>query len=53
MGVDQEIGRLDVAMEDSQAMGMVERVGRFDAQPGDVAAKGPVLVHQPDRRGCQ
>ena len=48
--IDQEVGRLDVAMEDAQAMGVVQRIGRLDAQPGDVAAEGPVLMDRPDGR---
>ena len=50
VGVDQEVGRLDVAMEDAQAMGVVQRIGRLDAQPGDVAAEVPVLMDGPDGR---
>ncbi len=50
VGIDQEVGRLDVAMDDTQAMGVVERIGGLGTQPGDIAAKGPILVHRPDRR---
>ena len=39
MGVNQQVGRLDVAVQDPQAVGVVERLGRLDTQPGDVAAK--------------
>ena len=44
MRIDQEVGRLDVAMEDAQAMGVVQRIGRLGAQPGDIAAEVPVLM---------
>ena len=49
VGVDQEVGRLDVAMKDAEAMGMVECVGRLGPQPGGIAAEGPILVNGPDR----
>ena len=39
VGVDQEVGRLDVAMEDTQAMGVVQRIRRLEAQPGGIAAE--------------
>ena len=39
--VDQEVGRLDIAMEDPQAMCVVECVGRLNAQSGDVVGKKP------------
>ena len=53
VGIDQEVGRLDVAMDDSQAMGVVKRVGGLGAQPGDIAAKGPIPVRRSDRGRCQ
>jgi hypothetical protein len=31
IGIDEEVGRLDVAMENSQAMGVLERVGGLGA----------------------
>ncbi len=44
MRIDQEVGGLDVAMEDSQAVGMVERVGCLSSERGDVATKQSVLM---------
>ena len=52
--IDQEVGRLDVAMDDAQTMGVVKRVGRFGTQTGDIAAKarsrcmGPNAVNASD-----
>ena len=36
--VDQQVGRLDVAMEDAQTMGVVKCIGRLSTKSGDVAA---------------
>ena len=35
--VDQEVGRLDVAVEDAVLVGVVEGFGGLDAEPGDRA----------------
>ena len=48
--IDQEVGGLDVAVEDAQGMGVLQRVGRLDAQPGDGAEEGPIPMHRPGRR---
>ncbi len=37
--VHQQIGRLDVAVDHPQAMGMLERLGRLYAQARDLAIK--------------
>ena len=47
--IDQEVSRLDVAMKDAQAMSVVQCVGGFDSQPGDVLAEGPVLMREARR----
>ena len=38
--VDQQVGRLDVAVDDPQAMGVVEGLGGLQAQVGDGAEIG-------------
>ena len=38
--VDQEIGRLDIAMDDTVMMGMSQRLGRLQTHLGDPAEVG-------------
>jgi hypothetical protein len=40
--VQQQVGLLDVAVDDAQLVGVVQRLGRLDAQLGHAAEVGPV-----------
>ena len=42
--VDQQVGRLDVAVDDAELVGVLQRLGRLRRQPGDGAeeVRGPV-----------
>ena len=42
VGVEQQVGRLDVAMNDPLAGGVRQRLGRLHAQPGD--AEGVAVI---------
>ena len=42
--VQQQVGRLDVAMDDAQLVGVVQRLGRLDAQLGHAAEVCPAAA---------